>query len=189
VHRDGPQAHPLHGAATALLQVLAVRFAADSALVRLPVLVAGAVLVALFLLGNIRVVGIPLVALGLFLNALVVVANLAMPVSVAAAQRAGIKATELHLADDPVHERLTDSTRLPGLADIIPFPLPVRPQVVSPGDLVVAAGVGLLVVTGGRPAPGSRRARRQRRTSSTTQDRVERPIVLASESTTRGSYS
>ena len=51
--------------------------------------------------------------------------------------------------------------------------LPWRPQVVSAGDVLVAAGVGLLLVA----------ARGQ------TPRRAERSTVLDSDSTTVGSYS
>ena len=50
-------------------------------------------------------------------------------------------------------------TLLADLGDTIPVALPMQPQVVSPGDVLVAAGVALLLVTGGaRRRPGSRRA-------------------------------
>ena len=62
------------------------------------------------------------------------------------------------------------------LGDVVPVALPLRPQVVSPGDVLVAAGVGLLLVTAGRAG-------------AQTPRRAERSTVLDSESTTVGSYS
>ena len=166
--------------AAALLQLVSGTLASGSAAVRVLTVILSALLVALFVWGNWKVAGIPLIGAGLLLNGVVVVLNFAMPVSVSAAARAGLAPAQLHLGDDPFHERLGPQTRLPGLGDTIPVALPWRPQVVSPGDVLVAAGVALLLVTGGaRP----RSLRRQ------GQDRAERMTVLDSESTTRGSYS
>ena len=166
--------------AAALLQLVSGTLASGSAAVQVLTVILSALLVALFVWGNWKVAGIPLIGAGLLLNGVVVVLNFAMPVSVSAAARAGLAPAQLHLGDDPFHERLGPQTRLPGLGDTIPVALPWRPQVVSPGDVLVAAGVALLLVTGGaRP----RSLRRQ------GQDRAERMTVLDSESTTRGSYS
>ena len=107
-------------------------------------LVASAVLALTFLGRNRRLRGTGLLAAGLLVNALVVALNGAMPVSVPAAARAGVPPAAL-LAD-PRHELATPSTRLHLLGDIIPLPLPVTPEVVSPGDLLVAAGLGELLV-------------------------------------------
>ena len=98
--------------------------------------------------------GTGLVALGLLSNALVVGANGAMPVSFLAAERAGVDVGHLSLGSDGRHELLGPDTRLPLLADVVPVPLPLRPEVHSPGDLGVAAGLAQLVVVGmrtGRP--------------------------------------
>lgn len=103
-------------------------------------------LVLAFLLVNRGVRGTGLVALGLAANALVVGLNGAMPVSTAAAARAGVATADL--AADARHEVADRSTRLPVLGDVVPLPLPLRPEVVSPGDVLVAAGVAQLVVAG-----------------------------------------
>lgn len=163
--------------AAALLQLVSGTLGSGSAAVRLPTMTVSALLVALFLWGNWQVAGVPLIAAGLLLNGIVVAVNFAMPVSVSAATRAGLSPAELRLADDPFHERAGPNTRLPDLGDTIPVALPWRPQVVSPGDVLVAAGVGLLLVTGGA------RPRRM------PQNRAERMTVLDREPTTRGSYS
>ena len=131
------------------------------------------VLVGLFVMANRRVAGTPLIGLGLLLNVLVVGVNVAMPVSVAAAHRAGLSTADLGLDEDAMRERLTSSTRLPWLGDVVPVALPWHPQVVSAGDVLVAAGVGLLLV-------GAR---------GQTPRRAERSTVLESDSTTVGSYS
>jgi hypothetical protein len=123
-------------------------------------------LVAAFLAANRGVRGTGLVALGLAANALVVALNGAMPVSTDAAARAGTATHDLLSGADPRHELVVDGTRLPWLADVVPVPMPLRPEVVSPGDVLVTAGVAQLVAAGmlagraqgrQRPAPVRRR--------------------------------
>lgn len=114
-----------------------------------------AVLVAGFLLANRGRAGLGLVALGLGANALVVAANGAMPVSVAAAARAGVDLQDVAAGLDPRRELAGAGTRLRPLGDVVPLPLPLRPEVASPGDVLVAAGLGRLVavaLAGARPA-------------------------------------
>lgn len=152
-------------AVAAALALAPVMLAPTSDLVRL---VSGALslaLVALFLAGNARLAGVPLIAAGLVANVLVILANGAMPVSTAAAERLGISDSRLQLVDDPLHEPLTSATRFAPLADQIPVALPWYPQVVSVGDVLVAAGVALMLVMG---AP---------RTPATVAPRPARPYV------------
>jgi hypothetical protein len=149
-----------------------------SVAIRVLALTLSALLVALFLWGNWQVAGVPLITAGLLLNGVVVALNFAMPVSVSAVARAGLQPAELHLGDDPFHEKAGPHTLLAVLGDTIPVALPLQPQVVSPGDVLVAAGVALLLVTGGAWRAPVR-----------PQSRAERTTVLDSESTTRGSYS
>lgn len=163
--------------AAGVLQVGATSVAAGSAWVRVPVLVLAVLLVALFLAGNSTLPGIPLIAVGLLLNVLVITANGAMPVSVAAAARAGVSAPEL-VADDALRVPVGAGTRMGLLGDQIPVALPWWPQVVSLGDVLVAAGVGLLLVAGSRLKPGAQ-----------APSLVERSMILDRYSTTRGSYS
>jgi hypothetical protein len=111
-------------------------------------LVLSAGLVVGFLTANRGVRGTGLVALGLAANALVVAANGAMPVSAEAAARAGADTFALAGGGDARHELLDDGARLRWLSDVVPLPLPWRPEVVSPGDVLVAAGVAQLVVLG-----------------------------------------
>lgn len=96
---------------------------------------------------NIRIPGVALACLGVLLNALVVVANGAMPVSEHAASRAGIDVEALALDVDPRHEPLDGNTRLGLLADVVPTPIPGHREVDSAGDIALAGGVGLLVFT------------------------------------------
>lgn len=111
-------------------------------------LVLSAALVVWFLLRNRGIRGTGLVALGLLANALVVTANGAMPVSTDAAARAGVGVQDLLVDADARHEPAGAQTRLRWLGDVVPVPLPLRPEVVSPGDVLVAAGLGQLVVLG-----------------------------------------
>jgi len=119
-----------------------------------------ALFAAAFCVGNLRVPGVPLVTLGLVANALVVILNGAMPVSIVAALRAGVPITDIAAGLDARHDIADSTTTLRPLGDVVPVPLPVRAEVVSPGDVLVAAGLGELVVMGmlrRRPTPPGRR--------------------------------
>jgi hypothetical protein len=125
-----------------------------------------ALAVVAFLLLNRGVLGTGLVALGLAANALVIGLNGAMPVSADAAGRARISTQELLRGEDVRHELATEQTRLRWLGDSIPVLIPRFPQVVSPGDLLVIAGLGELLVAGmtaGRPRVNLWQAGRRRR--------------------------
>jgi hypothetical protein len=113
-------------------------------------MVLSAALVCVFVARNASLRGMPLVALGFLLNALVVAANGAMPVSQEAADRVGVSTVGLYRNVDAKHELVDSETRLRPLADVIPVPLP-KPlargsNIVSVGDVVLAAGIGVLVV-------------------------------------------
>ena len=124
-------------------------------------LVVSAALVAWFLVRNRGVRGTGLVALGMLANALVVGLNGAMPVSVEAAGRAGTTTQHILIGDDPRHELADRHTRLRFLGDIVPVRAPWRPEVVSPGDILIAAGLAQLVLIGMRTGRGpAKHARR-----------------------------
>lgn len=94
-----------------------------------------------FLALNRQLPGMALAALGLLLNLIVIVANGAMPVSAWAAEVVGLSE---QLQDPGVkHEVLDSQTLFPFLGDIIP--IPGLSKIVSVGDVVLAAGIGLLV--------------------------------------------
>ncbi|MEP6761137.1 MAG: DUF5317 domain-containing protein [Sporichthyaceae bacterium] len=175
--------------ASAVLQVGTASLAPGSAMPRVAALVATILLVGLFLGANLGVPGMPLVAAGLLLNVVVIVANGAMPVSAAAETRAGVDANAVHVRDDPLREPLDNGTRLPLLADRVPVPAPGWAQVVSVGDVLAAAGIGLLLIAGSVPPPPQRHQRTRRRCPAGQLSRADRSIALAMESTTRGSYS
>ncbi|HEX3899202.1 MAG TPA: DUF5317 family protein [Mycobacteriales bacterium] len=109
-------------------------------------LAASAACALAFCIANIRVAGIPLVAVGLVLNAIVVARNGAMPVSIFSAHRAGVSILSIASGNDPRHTIAGIGSVWRSLGDIIPVPLPLVPQVVSPGDILVAAGLGEFIV-------------------------------------------
>jgi hypothetical protein len=108
-------------------------------------LLVSASLVAVFLGANRRQPGVALLAAGFAANALVVLLNGAMPISADALARAGLSSAELVL--DPRHEQVGEATRLPWLGDTIPLALPNIGQAVSVGDILIAAGAGLMLYT------------------------------------------
>jgi hypothetical protein len=100
-----------------------------------------------FILANRTTRGMRLVLIGFVLNAVVIVANGAMPVDPAALVALGGTAA----IDPGKHQLLDDATLLPWLADIIAVPL-LR-SVISVGDIILALGVGILVVAQMRSGP------------------------------------
>jgi hypothetical protein len=118
-----------------------------------PLLVASQLLLVTFIAANRRQPGMPIVLLGFAMNATVIIANGAMPVDPDALASLGGSAT----IDPGKHQLLTDATALPWLADIIA--VGVIRSVVSVGDIVLGAGVAILVVAQMRrfpPLPGRR---------------------------------
>ena len=97
---------------------------------------------------NLGVPGVALVSGGLVANAVVVAANGAMPVSIVAAYHARVPIAAISTGSDARHEIAGVGTHLRWLGDIVPVPMPLRPEVVSPGDVLVAAGLAELVVLG-----------------------------------------
>jgi|DewCreStandDraft_1066081.scaffolds.fasta_scaffold00172_9 hypothetical protein len=103
-------------------------------------------LAGLFIWYNRRTAGFELLGLGLFLNALVIVANGGhMPVDPGAMAAAGI----LHILERELAAGLwstftlrTPQTPLWFLGDIILFPIPFRePVIISVGDIAIALGL------------------------------------------------
>ena len=114
---------------------------------------------ALFAAVNIRLVGMPIVVVGLALNALVIGLNGGMPVRAEAVVAAGLAddAGEVESLDFGAKRHLeTRDDLVPILGDV----LPVEPlgEVLSFGDLVLSAGVGNLLFRLVRPARSRRRA-------------------------------
>jgi hypothetical protein len=100
-------------------------------------------------LWNSRLRGMWLAAIGLLVNALVVAANLGMPVDPSAYSRWAGGAALVLPASDQLHVALSVATRLPFLADVLAFPGP-RPlaTLVSAGDVLLLVGVGVLLSAG-----------------------------------------
>jgi hypothetical protein len=96
-------------------------------------------LVAAFLAVNSRLPGMTLAAIGMLSNVIVIAANGAMPVSRSAAEAIGANFRDLGVK----HEILTDATRLPWLADIIP--VPGINALISVGDVILALGIAWFV--------------------------------------------
>lgn len=143
------------GAAVGLLGV------ADESTSYVVGLAISAALALAFCARNARVSGVPLVTAGLLLNAVVVAANGAMPVSIVAAYHARVPIAAISAGTDARHEIAGEGTALPWLGDVVPVPLPLRPEVVSAGDVLVVAGLAELVVAGMLPYPAVMRWRRR----------------------------
>ena len=90
----------------------------------------------------------PLLAAGLAANGLVIALNTGLPVSLHALDWAGSEATLADLANDRLREVADQATIVPFLGEIVPLAWPVSPQVVTPGDVLAAAGVALAVAAG-----------------------------------------
>ena len=116
---------------------------------------------ATFAAANLRIVGMPIVLVGLLLNAAAIIPNGGMPVRSDALVDAGIVAPEeVPLVDLGSKRHLErDDDVLVGLGDVIP--VPALREVLSVGDLVVAAGLAAIAFRLLRP----RRARAGRDTS------------------------
>lgn len=150
--------------AQAALAALSGRDGGSELVGRLLLLVSHGALLG-FVWSNRFLPGMPLVLLGFGLNALVITVNGAMPVSRAALFAVGAHPYEFA----PGKHRLLDpGDPLRLLADVLPIAL-LR-TVVSVGDLVLAAGVGVLVTNLmlDHPPPPGRRARTAARRSPGT---------------------
>lgn len=129
----------------------------DRAEVRFSIVLVSYLLIAAWLLLNLRDprvprIGILLIAGGWLLNLLVIAANGGMPVSRAALRRAGsdpsVDIEEGHLFK---HVPADDDTSLYFLADIIPVP-PIE-NVVSIGDIVLILGIIVFIASAMAKAP------------------------------------
>jgi hypothetical protein len=122
------------------------------------------VLVLGWVVANRQLPGTVLVAVGLLLNAVVIAANGAMPVSAEALAALG---AEPGATPTGKHTLMTDETRLPWLADILPLP-PLR-SIISVGDIVLAAGLIPLVHALMTHVPAEERRRAGSRSRDTDQ--------------------
>ncbi|MGH2725883.1 MAG: DUF5317 domain-containing protein [Actinomycetota bacterium] len=105
---------------------------------------------------NRRLPGMTLLALGALMNFVVISANGGMPVSLDALDRAGLgNPFESGAVTKGAHHALDDGSRLTFLADVIP--IRVTANVVSAGDIVIWAGLLLLIQQLMVGRPGKRR--------------------------------
>lgn len=95
---------------------------------------------------NRSIQGAPLIAAGLVANAFVLLINGATPVSEDAAERAGADLTEA--ISPQLNEPAGPDSNLAWLGKSVPIAFPPRPEVVSPGDLAIAAGLAVAVCMG-----------------------------------------
>lgn len=112
-------------------------------------------LLVAFALVNLRLVGMPVVLVGLLCNAVVIAANGAMPVRASSVLAADVvdSLDDLELGAKRRLEEPGD--RLVLLGDVVP--VPVAREVLSFGDLILAAGVANVVFRLLRPAGVRRR--------------------------------
>lgn len=113
---------------------------ADAGTVGVTALMISYVLIVGFVALNWTLPGVPLLAIGLACNALVIGVNGAMPVSPEAVRALGLTPGDVPLGK---HTVMTATTGLPWLADIWALP-PLR-TIISIGDVVIAAGTVPLV--------------------------------------------
>ncbi|WP_250281789.1 MULTISPECIES: DUF5317 domain-containing protein [unclassified Frankia] len=100
------------------------------------------VAVVLFAAANSRLPGVGLLWAGIALNTVVILANGGqMPVSLWAAERAGVPASEIYASAR--HTPGGDDTVLRPATDVIPLAFPGAGSVVGIGDVLIAAGVGM----------------------------------------------
>ena len=126
--------------AALLLQIAADLFAPND-ISSTGLLVVTYLAVAAFVLRNRMLPGILIAAVGMALNILVIALNGAMPVSPWAAEIAGAESFEEEMGIK--HELAGSQTSLGFLGDVIPIPETGR--VISVGDIVLAAGIAVLV--------------------------------------------
>lgn len=114
------------------------------------------VLLTIFAVKNLRIVGFPVILVGVVMNFLVIGLNQGMPV----ARQALIASGQADTLDDlmnnpwPKHHLASDADLMLFLGDVIAVPQPVG-QAISVGDIFTYGGVGVVIVAGMR-APARR---------------------------------
>lgn len=143
--------------AAVLLQVLAGIGALGSS-AQLACVIASYVLLLGFGLRNVRLVGMPVVLVGLLLNLLVITVNGGMPVRAEALRRVDADLDVATVELGAKRQLEDEGTRLAVLGDIVPVP-PIG-QVLSFGDLVLAVGLADVTFRLLKPIALPRRRRR-----------------------------
>ena len=116
-------------------------------------LYASFVLLTIFAVKNIRVVGFPIILVGIAMNFLVIGVNQGMPVASQALEASGQSDTLDDLIDNPYpkHHLASDDDLVVFLGDVIALPQPIG-QAISIGDIFTYGGVGIVIVSGMRVA-------------------------------------
>ena len=116
----------------------------------LVMLYASFVVLTAFAIANIKLVGFPLILIGIVCNFTVIAANSGMPVTEHALEASGQASTLQLLIEQggAKHHLATTDDRLLFLGDVIPLG-PIQ-QAVSVGDVLTYGGVMLLIVAGMR---------------------------------------
>ena len=113
-----------------------------------------------FAVANIRLVGMPVVLVGLVCNLVVITVNGGMPVEREAIVAAGVATdAEIDRLDFGAKRHLEDDDQLMVLADIVPVSL--TSEVLSFGDLILAFGVADVIFRLLRPIGDRRRRSRE----------------------------
>ena len=141
--------------ASVALQVAAETFEVYES-IGLAMVLASYVGLSAFAVANIRLVGMPVVLVGLVCNVVVITANGGMPVDREAIVAAGVATdAEVDQLDFGAKRHLADGDRFLFLGDIIPVTL--TEEVISFGDLILAFGVADVIFRLLRPARERRR--------------------------------
>jgi Family of unknown function (DUF5317) len=134
------------------IAAVALQFLPGVAIGRVPTTVVGPVMLAtsytlllLFLLWNRWIPGTWLMAIGLLLNLLVVMANGGMPVQPEAIERAGGTAATLQVTETTKHHVMTEQDVLWQLGDVLAVPPPVS-VVLSVGDVLLYGAICYSIV-------------------------------------------
>jgi hypothetical protein len=122
--------------------------AANPELLSVGLWIAGAVLLAAVCWRNRRLHGMRIIALGLCMNALVIVANVGMPVGlIALAELDAADAAREAVERSALYQMQEETTHLIVLADVLPVPGPTLLRaVVSLGDLLLFVGIVVTIV-------------------------------------------
>jgi hypothetical protein len=163
--------------------------------VRTVVLAASYLALVAFAAVNVRLPGLPVILVGLTLNAIVITANGGMPVSASALRNSDQAEvlTDLQRAGADKHHLETDGDVLTFLGDVIAIPSPIA-QAVSAGDVLVYVGLVWFVIAAMRgrirparsPEPFVYRGRHRRAPGSRTPPVPPVPAMPSPGATTSG---
>ena len=115
------------------------------------------VLLSIFAIKNIRIIGFPIILIGIAMNFLVIGLNQGMPGARQALEASGQADTLDDLIDNPYpkHHLASEDDLVVFLGDVIALPQPIG-QAISIGDIFTYGGVGVVIIAGMR-TPATRR--------------------------------